>query len=314
MRYLITGGAGFIGSHLAEYLIDQGDQVTSLDIAATHYRVPGVYYVHGNVMDEKLIRAVVPRHDAVFHLASVCGFATVMREPVRTIQSGTLGAAWVFAVAAEHQKRVLFTSTSAVYGRNGASYAKETDDAHLGSTGTVSWSYAYTKALNECLAFSYATEDHLPVIVCRLFNTVGPRQSAEAGFVLPRFVRQALAGEPLTVHKPGSQARTFCHVKDTVGALAGLMECDDAVGQLVNVGGIERVSMERLAERVVEVTHSPSVIRLVDQPYGPGYDNVTDRSPDLTKLQSLTGYTPHYGLDKMIRDTAMDLVWHGAPA
>lgn len=309
MRYLITGGAGFIGSHLAEHLISRGDQVTSLDDAVRHHRVPGVYYVRASVTEEKVVRPLVEHHDAVFHLASIVGFANVMAKPKLTILTSTVGSAVLFAIAAKFKKRVLFTSTSAVYGRatDGGIPACETDDVRLGPTTTASWCYAYAKAVDECLAFTYATTDHLPVIVCRLFNTVGPRQSAEAGFVLPRFVRQALNGVPLTVHAPGTQTRTFCHVKDTTRALSDLMECDSAVGHLVNVGGTETVSMAALAERVVAVTESHAQPRLVEHPYGPGYDNVVDRKPDLTKLRGLISYTPTWYLDDMIHDTALHL-------
>jgi len=301
MRYLVTGGSGFIGSHLVEYLLAQGDQVTVVDIV---HRPTKAMFVAGSVTDESLMDALIEKHDAVFHLASVVGFANVLRSTKRTILTSTIGSGEVFHIAAKHRKRTLFTSTSAVYGRwaNGGAPVKESEDVVLGPTSTASWSYAYAKATDEALAFAYAREERLPVIVCRVFNTVGPRQSAEAGFVLPRFVRQAVQDQPLTVHKPGTQTRTFCHVKDTVAALARLMECDAAPGQLVNVGGNQTASILELADMVCDLSESSSRIAIVEPPYV-GYDNVTDRAPDLTKLRGLINFAPQYRLGDMISDT-----------
>jgi len=308
VRYLLTGGAGFIGSHLAEQLVTLGDQVTVLDLNRPTYSVTGATYVQGDIMDEELLEPLIKTHDATFHLAAVVGFANVMREPTRTIQTSSMGTSEVLYFAHKYEKRVLFTSTSAVYGKtsNGGYPVREDDPCLFGPTSTRSWSYAYAKAADECLALAYHQEYQLPVIVARLFNTVGPRQSAEAGFVLPRFVDQAVRGDALTVHSPGSQTRTFCHVKDTARGLADLMECDKALGEIVNIGGCDTISMWDLAYRVIDLTESPSQVLLTDSGYGPGYDNVMDRTPNLTKARDLIRYRPQYGLDEMIHDAVAE--------
>jgi UDP-glucose 4-epimerase len=307
VRYLITGGSGFIGTHLAEHLLTRGDQVTVLDLRRPVHQAQGAYYIQGSVTDERLLEGTIPHHDAVFHLAATVGFANVMHDTVRTCLTSTIGSFEVFYFCSQHQKRILFTSTSACYGRAcGRSVVRETDDGILGSPKTASWSYAYAKAADEALAFAYHRERQLPVIVARLFNTVGPYQSGEAGFVLPRFVQQALQHKPLQVHEPGTQTRTFCHVADTVRCLAKLMECDRAPGELVNVGGNQTVSMAELADRVIDLTASESRIELVDHGYGPGYDNVVDRRPDLAKLDRLIHDGPKIGLDAMITDVIFE--------
>jgi len=307
VRYLITGGAGFIGSHLAEHLITHGDQVTVLDLRRPAYRVQGAFYVQGDVQDPALVGPLVKNHDAIFHLAAVVGFARVLGDPFKTITTSLYGTAGVLHYARKHHRRVLLTSTSAVYGKtvNGGQPVKESDASLLGPTTTPSWSYAYAKAADECLALAYHRQYETPAIIARVFNTVGPRQSADAGFVLPRFVRQALNGDALTVHTPGSQTRTFCHVKDVVRGLAELMECDQAVGEVVNIGGTETISMWDLAERVIDATESTSSPLLADAPYT-GYDNVTDRTPCLDKAWDLIHYLPRYGLEEMIDDVVQE--------
>lgn len=304
MKYLITGGAGFIGSHLAEHLIARGDKVTILDNRSPAYRVPKAYYVQGCVMDDTVVDPLVKSHDATFHLAAVVGFANVMADPALTISTSIYGSGIVLNSAYEHGKRVLFTSTSACYGKtvNGGEPVSETAPATFGPTSISSWSYAYAKAVDECLALAYRKSHGAAVIIARVFNTVGPRQSADAGFVLPRFVQRALAGEPLEVHSPGTQTRTFCHVKDTVQGLASLMECDKALGEIVNIGGTETIGIWELAQKVRAFTESRSTIKLVEQPYGPGYENVEDRKPNLDKAWTLFRYLPRYGLEDMIRD------------
>lgn len=307
MRYLISGGGGFIGTHLATTLTARGDHVSVLDLHTPQVPVGGVYYIQGDVRDHRLLAPLLKQVDGVFHLAAVVGFANVMGRMLETVTTNTLGTETVLHYADLCRKRVLLTSTSACYGRgNGSDHpVKETDDGHLGPSRTGSWAYAYAKAADECLGFAYHQERNLPVIVARVFNTVGPGQSAEAGFVLPRFVRQALAGEDLTVYRPGTQTRTFAHVQDITDALAGLMECDQAVGELVNVGGNETTSIRHLAERVITVTHSESVIADVEQPYGAGYDDIHDRKPDIAKIGRLLGWVPRYTLDDMIADVAL---------
>lgn len=306
MHYLITGGAGFIGTHLARHLVTQGHDVVSLDIRATD-PVDGVTYVQGDVRDHRVLAPLVANCDAVFHLAAVVGFANVMTKMRETITTNTAGTENVLHYAQLCGKKVLLTSTSACYGRatNTGELVREDQDGILGPTSTTSWSYAYAKAVDEALAFSYHQEFGLPVVVARVFNTVGPGQSGDAGFVLPRFVERALGGDALRVHAPGSQGRTFAHVLDVVRALAALMECDQANGQLVNVGGTARTTMLGLATKVIAQLESDSTFEIVDSGYGDGYDNVTDRAPDLTKLKRLTGLSPVLTLSDMIRDVAL---------
>lgn len=301
VRYLITGGAGFIGSHLARYLLENLQQVTTVDINRCDVR--GVHHVYGSAADPELMEALIPRHDGVFHLAAVVGFAKVMPHLVETVTETTSSAEAVFRAAAQSHTRVLFTSTSAVYGRGNGTAVRETDDALVGPSPVQSWSYAYAKAAAECLAFAYVREQDAPFIVTRVFNTVGPGQSAEAGFVLPRFCRQACNGAPLTVYAPGTQTRTFAHVHDVVRALVELMVCDEAVGQLVNVGGTATVTMHELAEKVRARAQSQSPIQVMEPPYRQGtYDDIESRKPDLTKIGALIGYVPRYDLADMIDD------------
>lgn len=302
MKYLITGGAGFIGSHLTQRLLSAGNKVTVCDLRRS--TITGATYVRGDVMDGPLVETLVKTHDAVFHLAAVVGFANVMDDPTGTITTSLYGTGVVLHACYEHKKRVLLTSTSAVYGKtaNGGQEVRETDPCLMGNTGVRSWSYAYAKAADECLAMAYHQQHKVPAIVARVFNTVGARQSADAGFVLPRFVEQALAEKPMTVHAPGDQTRTFCHVTDTVDGLARLMECDRALGEVVNIGGTETISMWDLALTVRQHVESPSPVHLVEHEYGPGYDNVEDRRPNLEKAYALFRYVPKYTLADMIQD------------
>lgn len=306
MRYLILGGSGFIGSHLARHLLAQGEQVTTLDPKPSPVR--GTFHIYGSAANPALMEALIPRHDAVFHLAAVVGFARVMPHLVQTITSTTTCAETVFSLCARFKTRVLFTSTSAVYGRGTGAPAIETDDALVGPSPTQSWSYAYAKAAAEALAFAYHREAALPVIVTRVFNTVGPGQSAEAGFVLPRFCRQAVQGQPLTVYHPGTQQRTFAHIEDAVEALLRLMSCDAAVGQLVNVGGTASCGIRSLAEAVRDQAESDSPIVLGPAPYDQeGYDDIESRAPNLEKLHRLTGFHPTRELSEMIEDVLAEM-------
>jgi nucleoside-diphosphate-sugar epimerase len=305
MRYLICGGGGFIGTHLARHLLADGHQVTTLDPRRCNLR--GVHHIYGSAAEPRLMQPLMSRHDGVFHLAAVVGFAKVMADIRGTVTETTSTAATVFELAAQTKTRTLFTSTSAVYGRGNGHPAKETDDALVGPSPTQSWSYAYAKAAAECLAFAYHREAEAPIIVTRVFNTVGPGQSAEAGFVLPRFCRQAVRGELLTVYHPGTQRRTFCHVRDVVRGLADLMTCDQAVGELVNVGGTANVTMTELAQIVQHRANSESRIVLTAPPYPVGYDDIEAREPDLTKVGGLIDYAPRYSLGDMVDETLAEV-------
>lgn len=302
MRYLITGGAGFIGSHLADALLARGDQVTTLDITKDGASSAAMSIV-GSVTDTEMVQRLVNRHDAVFHLAAVVGFAQVLSNVRRTVTTSTLGSQIVFHHCAMQGKRVLFTSTSAVYGRatDTRDPVSETDDVQLGPTTTASWAYAYAKAAEECLALAYHRERQLSVVIARLFNTVGTGQRMEAGFVFPKFANCVAKEQNVPVYTPGTQGRTYCHVDDTVRALIALMDHPMLTGEVVNVGGVETVTTLELAQRMIHLSGSHSKVKLVDPPYT-GYDNVLHRKPCLDKLQRLTGVRPQLGLDRMILD------------
>lgn len=289
-----------MGTHLARKLLQDGHSVTTVDSRRCALR--GVLHIYGSAADPQLMGHLIPRQDGVFHLAATVGFANVMPNLVQTVLGTTSCAGTVFTICAQTKTRMLFTSTSAVYGRGSGGPAKETDDALVGPSPVQSWSYAYAKASAECLAFAYVRETRAPFIVTRVFNTVGPGQSAEAGFVLPRFSQQALAGEPMTVYSPGTQSRTFCHVQDVVQGLSDLMECDEAVGELVNVGGNAEVTMLELAHLVRDRAKSDSLIAIQPAPYKVGYDDIESRRPDLTKVHKLTGYAPTYSLMETVDD------------
>ena len=300
MRYLITGAAGFIGSHLTTHLESQGHTVIGYDIRRGHMTQTG------SVLNADLLDSWVSRVDAVFHLASVVGFATVMKDPIRTIETSILGTTNVLRACLHHGKSLLMTSTSAVYGRTTDDQrpVQETDPIRLGPPSVRSWCYAYAKAADECLALAYHQERGVPVAIVRLFNVVGPRQNGAAGFVLPRFIEAAKRNQPLYVHAPGTQTRTLGHVQDIVGGLAQLMDCPEAQGEIVNLGGTETIGMYTLAERVRNYLDSSSAIEIVPDPYGKGYENVAHRKPDLRKAERLIGYRPQRDLDTMIADVA----------
>jgi UDP-glucose 4-epimerase len=308
MNVLVTGAVGFIGAHLCRALVDAGLTVTGLDMRHPRDPVEGVHYVLGDVGDSGLMDDLISRHDAVAHLACVVGYAHVMAAIEPAVQTTTVGTSHVVRACLRHRTSLLFTSTSAVYGhgsqtdrvQNGA---KETDPLRLGPTTVPSWAYAYAKAAAECQVLAAGREHGLPVTVVRLFNVVGPGQSASAGFVLPRFVAAALRHETLHVYTPGSQTRTFGHVADVVQGLVTCLTTGAAVGEVVNLGGTTTVSVTALADRVIRALDSRSRWRLIAPPYQ-GYEEIRERRPDLTKARHLLGYRPSRTLEDMIRDTA----------
>ena len=311
MRYLVTGGAGFIGQHLCRALLQAGHEVISLDVRENglSWRNDPLH-VRGDVRDHRIVGPLVKSVDGVFHLAAIVGFANVMARMRETIVTNTAGTECVLHHAHMCGVPVLLTSTSACYGRStNTAPVREDQDGILGPTQRTSWAYAYAKAVDEALAFAYH-QDGLPVCIARVFNTVGPGQSAEAGFVFPRFIEAAISGDPLIVHHPGTQARTFGHVADVARMLIALMNGirEQTNGQLVNVGGRERITIQELALRIVHTLDSKSPIVSADAPYGSGYDNVTDREPNLQKLKALTGLEPEHSLEDMILDTAGALI------
>ncbi|MBC7351308.1 MAG: GDP-mannose 4,6-dehydratase [Thermogutta sp.] len=312
MRILITGGAGFIGSHLCDALIASGHSVTVLDDFSTgrHENVahleghPLFELVCADIADEGIVRECVAKADRVYHLASAVGVRLIVEQPVRTIETIVHGTSVVMKACSRYRKPVLITSTSEVYGKSTKVPFSEDDDLVIGPSYRRRWGYACSKALDEFLAMAYWHHSRMPVVIVRLFNTVGPRQSGQYGMVLPRFVQQALKDEPLTVYGDGSQTRCFCHVKDAVGALVKLMELPEARGQVFNVGNREEVSIRELAERVINITGSRSQIRYIpfEEAYGADFEDMQRRVPDLTKIEKAIGYRPRYSLDDIIRD------------
>jgi len=316
MQYLITGGAGFIGSHLADYLLaqDEGNHVTLLDNLSTGSYAnvahlenhPRVRLLIGSVLDEALVDRLILECGQVFHLASAVGVKLILERPVQSIETIVKGTNAVLSFASRYRKPVLLTSTSEVYGKSAATPFREDGDQVLGATDKQRWAYASAKALEEFLALAHFRETRLPVIVTRLFNTVGPRQTGRYGMVLPTFVRQALAQQPLTVYGDGRQARCFCHVADVVAALAKLMNTTAARGEVTNIGSSEEVTIAQLAKRVKRILKSRSPIHFIpyDQAYVEGFEDMARRVPCLEKAKRLIGYAPQHTLDDCIRDTA----------
>jgi UDP-glucose 4-epimerase len=314
LRCLVTGGCGFIGSHLTERLLADGHEVTVLDDLST-----GTYanvthleqnsalkLVIGSVLEENLVSETLHGCDIVFHLASAVGVKLIMERPVHTIETIFRGTDVVLNLAARNHMRVLLASTSEVYGKSDNVPFEEDGDRLEGPTSKHRWAYACAKALDEFLALAHWKESRLPVIVARLFNTVGPRQTGQYGMVVPNFVGRALENEPLVIHGDGRQSRCFAHVLDIVDALVALVDTADAYGQVINVGTDQEVTIRELAERVVQATGSASEIRhqSYEAAYGEGFEDMRRRVPSLVKLKRLVGKVPQRTLDEIIRDVA----------
>ncbi len=312
-RSLITGGAGFIGSHLAELLLGQGHEVTviddlstgSLDNLAGARRSPRFHFAIETIRNETVMDRLVSECDVVFHLASAVGVDLIVSQPVEVIERCVLGTEMVLRVAARYRKKTLLTSSSEIYGKSTDVPFGEDDDRLLGSTTKSRWSYSCSKAIDEFLALAYHKEYELPIVLARLFNTVGPRQSGRYGMVVPRFVDAAVLGEPIRVFGDGRQSRCFSFVGDVTRALAALMEQPAAVGRVVNIGSDEEVTIMELAERVKRVTGSSSEIVTVpySEAYESGFEDMRRRVPDLTRVRELIGFAPTVGLDEIIRRT-----------
>jgi UDP-glucose 4-epimerase len=312
VRALITGGAGFIGSHLSEALLDAGHQVLILDNLSTgsidniaHLKGrSGFSYDIDSVNNEPLLAELIDRADVVFHFAAAVGVKLIVEQPVHTIETNVHGTEVVLKHANKKKKLVVIASTSEVYGKSEDVPFREDSDLVMGPTPKHRWAYACSKAIDEFLALAYWKERKLPVIIVRFFNTVGPRQTGQYGMVIPNFVRQALAGEPITVFGDGTQTRSFTHVADVVGALIKLVAEPGAIGQVINVGNTEEVTIRSLAERVQSATHSSSPIRLIpyDEAYESGFEDMPRRVPDLAKIRAMIGYQPRHTLDDILRD------------
>jgi UDP-glucose 4-epimerase len=308
---LITGGAGFIGSHLADALIERGDRVAIIDDLSTgavanirHLKGhPNFSYTLDTIANEAVLAELIDESDAVVHLAAAVGVQLIVQSPVRTIETNVNGTELVLRWAAKKGKTVLIASTSEVYGKSERAPFCEDDDLVLGPSTINRWSYACSKLLDEFLALAYHKERDLPVIIARLFNTVGPRQTGRYGMVVPRFVRAALRNVPLRVYGDGQQTRCFCYVGDTVRALIALLDHPDAIGKIFNVGNPQEVSILELAQRVVKLAQSSSPIVLVpyEHAYEAGFEDMRRRVPDISRLTALTGFRPTLDLDDIIR-------------
>jgi len=310
MHALITGGAGFIGSHLAEALLAHGDSVFVLDNLSTgamenivHLKGrAGFEYFIDSVENEGLLAELIDRSDVVFHFAAAVGVKLIVEQPVRTIETNVHGTEIVLKHANKKKKLVVIASTSEVYGKSEDVPFREDSDLVLGPTTKHRWAYACSKAIDEFLALAYWKERQLPVIVVRFFNTVGPRQTGQYGMVIPNFVRQALAGEAITVFGDGTQQRSFTHVADVVQALLKLVKEPKAVGQVINIGNTGEISIQKLAERVRELSGSKSPIKLVpyEEAYESGFEDMPRRVPDLSKVTALIAYKPRFSLDDIL--------------
>jgi UDP-glucose 4-epimerase len=314
MVNLITGGAGFIGSHLVEHLLDKGQEVVVLDDLSTgnfgnisHLAgTKGFTYYIGKVEDTTLLDRAVVRCDRIFHLAAAVGVRLIIEDPVRTIETNINAAQAVLEQAVKFGKPVLVTSSSEVYGKCSQLPFSEDDDVVYGSTTRPRWSYAFSKAIDEFLLLSYCRKKGLPGIVVRLFNTVGPRQTGLYGMVVPRFVQQAIKGGPITVYGSGEQERCFAHVLDVVPALVALMDCGRAFGQVINVGNDRTMSIRELAEAVRSMVNQKATITHIayEEAYGEDFEDLGSRQPDLSRIRSLIEYDPGYTIQDIIVDVA----------
>ncbi len=314
MRNLITGGAGFVGSHLAELLLAEGEEVWAIDDLSTGgirnidplKAHPNFHYVVESIFNEHVLAEHVDRCDRIFHLAAAVGVRLIVDQPVHTIETNIRGTERVFRAASKKLKPVLLTSTSEVYGKASKVPFSEDDDMVLGPTSKSRWSYACSKAIDEFLAIAYWRERKMPTVVVRLFNTVGPRQTGQYGMVVPRFVSQALAGGPITVYGDGQQSRCFLYVKDAVRALVGLMREPRARGEVVNVGAETEITIEDLAKRVQAIVNPEAKIERItyEKAYGEGFEDMRRRVPDTRKVREMIGWRPTVGIDEVIRSVA----------
>jgi UDP-glucose 4-epimerase len=323
-RYLVTGGSGFIGSHLVEALLARGNSVVALDNLSTGRLEnldgvsghPSFHFVQGSVLDELVVDELVHTCDVVVHLAAAVGVTLIVEQPLRSLTTNIRGSQIVIEAAHRYRRKILLASTSEIYGKNSDGPLAETADRILGSPAVARWAYSAAKGIDEVLAFAYHKERDLPTVVVRLFNTVGPRQSPAYGMVIPRLVRQAVAGHPLTVFGDGLQTRCFCHVADVVTALTGLLDHDGAVGDVFNVGSGEEISMLELARRVIVAAGSDSEIEFIpyDEAYEEGFEDMARRVPDTHKLASLTEWAPTRTLEDILRETIAEARLEGVRA
>ena len=308
MKYLITGGAGFIGSYLSESLTERGDSVTVVDNLSTGKNIlnNSVEFIEGSIFDRNLMDALISKNDQVLHLAAAVGVLNIINKPLESLMTNIKGTEIILELCSKYNKPVLITSTSEVYGKNNTVPLNEESDRVLGSPLLSRWSYSEAKAIDESMAYFYFQEKGLPIRLVRLFNTVGPRQVGNYGMVLPRFVGAALKNEPLSVYGSGDQIRCFCHVADAVRGLLSVIDSDKAVGKVFNVGNNQQISIMELAKKVIEITGSKSTIEKIayEKAYPEGFEDMQRRVPDISKIRQVLGWAPEINLDQIIKDIA----------
>ena len=313
MKALVTGGAGFIGSYLCEELLEKGYTVWSIDDLSTGRienidrlkQNPKFHYVIDTIMNKNLMAELVDRASIVFHLAAAVGVQLIVDQPVKTIETNIKGTETILELAEKKKKKVLLASTSEIYGKSNNIPFQEDGDLLFGPTIRSRWSYAASKAIDEFLGLAYFYEKDLPVVIVRLFNTVGPRQTGRYGMVIPRFIRQALQNEPITVYGDGNQSRCFTYVKDAVKAISDIVKKDQAFGQVFNLGGTEEITISDLAKKIISMAGSKSEIVYVpyDKAYSSGFEDMHRRVPDISKIKKMIGYAPSVTLDEILRLT-----------
>ena len=308
MKYLITGGAGFIGSYLSEFLIERGDSVTVIDNLSTgkNRLNNSVQFIEGSIFDVTLMDTLISKNDQVLHLAAAVGVLNIVNNPLESLRTNIKGTENILELCSKYNKPVLITSTSEVYGKNNAVPLNEESDRVLGSPLLSRWSYSEAKAVDESMAYFYFQEKGLQVRLVRLFNTVGPRQVGQYGMVVPRFVTAALRNESIQVYGSGDQIRCFCHVSDAIRALLLVIDSDKAIGQVFNVGNNQQISIMDLAKKVIEITGSKSEIKKIpySEAYPVGFEDMQRRVPDISKIKNVLGWSPEIGLEQIIRDIA----------
>ena len=312
MKYLVTGGAGFIGSHLCERLISRGEQAIILDNYSTSSisNIVGfqqqVKVVEGNILNKSLVDELVAESDYVVHLAAALGVLNIVNKPLDSLRTNLQGTEVILEAVNKHNKPILIASTSEIYGKNDKVPLNEEDDRIIGHPLKSRWSYSEAKAVDESLAYFYYLENKLPIRIVRLFNTVGPRQVGHYGMVLPRFVSAAIKNEPLQVYGTGEQIRCFCHVEDAVRALLQVIDSDKSIGEVFNIGNNQQISILELAKRVIQITDSKSEIIKIPytEAYPDGFEDMQRRVPDISKIKNVLGWSPQIGLDQTIKDIA----------
>ena len=312
MRYLITGGAGFIGSYLVEKLVLRGDQVIIVDNKSTgsisNLKAvrDKIEFIEGDILDQSLIEDLVSKSDYVVHLAAALGVFNIVNKPLQSLKTNIQGTENILEFADKFKKPVLIASTSEVYGKNDKVPLNEEDDRIIGHPLKSRWSYSEAKAVDESLAYFYYLENQLPIKIVRFFNTVGPRQVGQYGMVVPRFVTAAIRNEPIQVYGSGDQIRCFCHISDAIRALLTVIDSDKAIGQVFNIGNNHQISIMDLAKKVIEFTGSKSEIKNISysDAYPEGFEDMQRRVPDISKIKNVLGWSPEFGLEQIIRDIA----------